>query len=160
MAAAVYAGEWPCACAIQDRENDGVPPADQKIRRHATTGLYPWAARNGCVTETERPIGTMDGRPIRRCLATLVQQRQPEAWDLVRLHRRSEQGHLPESGGALEQCAPVMDALDVLDQYVAKARVTEPQKPPNADGSFGEHRPRGKRARHPVKNSLNPPRRH
>jgi len=155
MAAAVYTGEWPCACAIQDRENDGVPPDQQKIRRHASTGQYPWAERNGCRKDATKVVGTLDGRPMFRCLAALVTERQPDAWDLLRLHRRSEQGHLPESGGTMEQASPVMDALDVLDSAVAKSRETETPKP-SADGGLGQRTERGYRARNPVRNSLKP----
>lgn len=152
MAAAVYAGEWPCACALTDRLNATLPPEKRRKRP------YTWEVKNGCHKPAPRMVGRLDGNPIDRCLAAQVTERQPDAWRILRIHRKWEQGLAPEAGGMLDVAAPLLDSLELLDEYVAESRQADRPKP-NDDGSFGKATPQGRQARRPVKSSLPPLRR-
>jgi len=148
MAAAVFTTEWPCRCLEQERA-DARRPA--KHRQNPDT--YRWRASHGCDVVAPRRVGDFDGEPQFRCLRAQVAERQPEALlDAIQLAVYAEHGTLPESGGVLDQAAPLMDALDVLRGAIAEGReVVREREAPPVDPNAGTPKSRGRKRKATLK---------
>ena len=147
MAALVAAGRWKCQCDEERLRAAQVRPESARPR--------PWdwedpasASYRGCGEEPAHfTVGYHDGEPLARCPARLVES---WCWDVLALWPSWEAGALPNSGGVLDQPAPLVDAMSVVAQAVGEERSesAERSRPPTHAERSG-----GFTARAPVRQS-------
>ena len=114
-------------------------PCDAEARKDAPRPRpWPWEATRGCGdAEAPRPVAKFEGRPLMRCAARLV---EPWAWDVLQVHAGWERGILPGPGGLLDQPAPLIDALRLLDGQVADERRRAEQRESDRVKAAGKRR--------------------
>ena len=125
LAAAVAYGRWRCACDEIARDNARKPEAERRVRP------YGHETESGCDADAPAPRGYWDGRPLLRCPARLVPS---WAWDVLALYGPWTRGNLPETGGVLDQVAPVIEAMRVIEAAVHEMQEEDREHQESASG--------------------------